>query len=126
MLFTLCLSAATYYASPNGSGDGSYNNPCSFTAGLGKLHNPGDTLYLFSGQYDLMTTDINNLNGTASKRIVISGYEGINRSGKYAAILDFRQTAYGDRGIRVKNTCTYLHLKNMTLRYSGKNNPRCD
>ena len=122
MLFTLCLSAATYYASPNGSGDGSYNNPCSFTAGLGKLHNPGDTLYLFSGQYDLMTTDINNLNGTASKRIVISGYEGINRSGKYAAILDFRQTAYGDRGIRVKNTCTYLHLKNMTLRYSGKNN----
>jgi len=122
MLFTLCLSAATYYASPNGSGDGSYNNPCSFTAGLGKLHNPGDTLYLFSGQYDLMTTDINNLNGTASKRIVISGYEGINRSGKYAAILDFRQTAYGKRGLQVQNTCTYIHIKNLTLRYSGKNN----
>ena len=122
MLLTVSLSAATYYASPTGNGDGSFNNPCSFTNGLKKLSQPGDTLYLFSGQYDLLTTDVNNLNGTASKRIVISGYEPINRSGKYAAILDFRQTAYGDRGLRIKNTCTYLHIKNLTLRYSGKNN----
>ena len=116
------LKAATYYASPDGNGNGSFENPCSFTNGLKKLSAPGDTLYLFSGQYDLMTTDISNLNGSSSKRIVISGYEGINRSGKYAAILDFRQTAYGDRGLRIKNTCTYLHVKNLTLRYSGKNN----
>ena len=122
MLLTVSLSAATYYASPTGNGDGSFNNPCSFTNGLKKLSQPGDTLYLFSGQYDLLTTDVNNLNGTASKRIVISGYEGINRSGKYAAILDFRQTAYGKRGLQIKNTCTYLHIKNLTLRYSGKNN----
>ena len=122
MLLTVSLSAATYYASPTGNGDGSFNNPCSFTNGLKKLSQPGDTLYLFSGQYDLLTTDVNNLNGTASKRIVISGYEPINRSGKYAAILDFRQTAYGKRGLQIKNTCTYLHIKNLTLRYSGKNN----
>jgi hypothetical protein len=121
-LLTFSLSAATYYASPTGSGDGSYSSPCSFANGLKKLHNPGDTLYLFSGQYDLMTTDINNLNGTAAKRIVIAGYESINRSGKYPAILDFRQTVYGKRGLQVQNTCTYLHIKNLTLRYSGKNN----
>ena len=122
LLFTSSLLATTYYASPNGNGDGSFNNPCSFSAGLGLLQNPGDTLYLFSGRYDLLTTNIQNLNGTAANRIVISGYEGINRSGKYAAILDFRQTAYGKRGLQVQNTCTYIHIKNLTLRYSGKNN----
>ena len=74
--FAICLSplmAATYYASPDGSGDGSFAKPCSFANGLKKLKNPGDTLYLFSGQYDLGNTAVQNLYGTASKRIVISG-----------------------------------------------------
>ncbi len=121
---SLCtLQAATYYASPNGTGSGSFNDPCSFKAGLGKLSAPGDTLYLFSGQYDLMTTDVNNLNGSSSRRIVISGYDGMNAQGSYDAILDFRQTAYGTgRGLQIKNTCSYVHVKNLTLRYSGKNN----
>ena len=116
------LNAATYYASPDGTGSGSFNDPCSFANGLKKLSAPGDTLYLFSGQYDLNNTPVQNLNGSSSKRIVISGYEGINRSGKYAAILDFRSTPYGTRGLQIKSSCTYLHIKNLTLRYSGKNN----
>ena len=116
------LQASTYYASPTGTGDGSFDDPASFADGLKKLSLPGDTLYLFSGQYNLLTTDVNNLDGTAAKRIVISGYEGINRSGTYAAILDFRQTEYGSRGLQIKSTCSYLHVKNLTLRYSGKNN----
>lgn len=124
VLCTLSLGtfATTYYASPDGNGSGTFDNPASFKAGLLKLSQPGDTLYLFSGQYDLMTTDVNNLNGSTTKHIVISGYEGINRSGTYPAILDFRQTAYGDRGLQIKSTCSYLHVKNLTLRYSGKNN----
>ena len=88
------MDAATYYASPTGTGNGSFDNPCSFSNGLKKLSLPGDTLYLFSGQYDLGNTAVQNINGTASKRIVISGYEGITRGGTYAAILDFRQTAF--------------------------------
>lgn len=117
------MQAATYYASPEGGGDGtSYASPTTFSNGLKKLKNPGDTLYLLSGQYDLGTTDVNYLTGSSSKRIVISGYEGINRSGKYPAILDFRKTAYGSRGLQIKSTCSYLHVKNLTLRYSGKNN----
>ena len=116
------LAAATYYASPNGSGNGSsYATPTSFANGLKKLSNPGDTLYLLSGQYDLGNTSIQNLSGTASKHIVISGYEGI-QNGTYPAILDFRQTAYGTRGLQVKSSCTYVHIKNLTLRWSGKNN----
>lgn len=125
LVYTVHLTpcyAATYYASPEGNGDGSFAKPCSFTDGLKKLANPGDTLYLFSGQYDLPNTPVQNLMGSASKRVVISGYEGINRSGKYAAILDFRSTPYGTRGLQIKNSCMYLHVKNLTLRYSGKNN----
>ena len=122
-MLAMSLNAATYYASPEGGGDGSsYGKPTTFSAGLKKLKNPGDTLYLLSGQYDLLTTDVNNLTGSATKRIVIAGYEGINRSGKYPTILDFRQTEYGKRGLQIKNTCSYLHVKNLTLRYSGKNN----
>ena len=120
---SLGMNANTFYASPTGGGDGSsYDSPATFTAGLKKLSAPGDTLFLLSGQYDLGKTTIQNLNGSASKRIVISGYEGINRSGIYSAILDFRTTAYGTRGLQISNTCTYLHIKNLTLRYSGKNN----
>lgn len=130
-IFVLCLvlaqisniSAATYYASPNGTGNGhSYNSPTSFANGLTKLSAPGDTLYLLDGQYDLVNTQIGNLNGSAAKRIVISGYNGINAQGTYNAILDFRTVAYGTRGLQIKSSCSYVHLKNLTLRYSGKNN----
>jgi hypothetical protein len=124
-LLWLCItsSAATYFASPQGGGDGlSIGSPTTFASGLKLLQSPGDTLYLLSGQYDLGNTVVQNLSGSTSQRIVISGYEGSNRSGKYPAILDFRQTAYGTRGLQIKSTCMYLHVKNLTLRYSGKNN----
>lgn len=120
---SLSLHAAVYYASPNGSGDGkSYDTPTTFSKGIKLLSNAGDTLYLLSGQYDLPNTQIGNLNGSADKHIVISGYDGINEEGSYDAILDFRTVAYGTRGLQIRNTCTYLHIKNLTLRYSGKNN----
>ena len=123
ILTTFSLCAATYFASPAGSGDGkSYASPTTFDKGVKLLKNAGDTLYLLSGQYDLGTTSLSNLNGNASKYIVISGYEGLNAKGSYDAILDFRQTAYGKRGLCLKNTCTYVHIKHLTLRYSGKNN----
>lgn len=129
-LLTLALSvlslttfAATYYAAPAGLGDGSSEfSPTTFTAGLKMLSNPGDTLYLLSGQYDLGNTPVQYLNGTKDKRIVIAGYEPMNSEGSYDAILDFRTTPYGTRGLQIKKTCTYLHVKNLTLRYSGKNN----
>ena len=118
----LHLQAAVYYASPSGTGDGSsYSTPTTFSNGLSKLKNAGDTLYLLPGQYDLGNTPVKNLNGTSSKRIVIAGIEGC-QDGTYSAILDFRTTPYGTRGLEIKNSCSYLHLKNLTLRYSGKNN----
>ncbi|MBO7456282.1 MAG: hypothetical protein J6T71_00480, partial [Paludibacteraceae bacterium] len=55
VLCTLSLGtfATTYYASPNGSGDGlSYASPTSFASGVSKLQAPGDTLYLLGGTYE--------------------------------------------------------------------------
>ena len=84
--------------------------------GISKLKNAGDTLYLLGGQYDLKNTKISSKNGSSTAYIVISGYPG------ETAILDFRTTAYGTRGLHIASSCTYLHIKDLTLRYSGKNN----
>ena len=116
-LLSSSLSAATYFAAPAGTGNGSsYSSPCSLNTGISKLKNAGDTLYLLGGQYDLGNTKISSKNGSNTAYIVISGYPGEQ------AILDFRTTAYGKRGLQVDSSCTYLHIKDLTLRYSGKNN----
>ena len=91
-LLFLPLSAATYFASPTGTGNGSsYSSTCSLSTGISKLKNAGDTLYLLGGQYDLGNTTISSKNGSSTAYIVISGYPGEQ------AILDFRTTAYGTR-----------------------------
>lgn len=116
-LLSSSLSAATYFASPAGTGSGSsYSSPCSLNTGISKLKNAGDTLYLLGGQYDLGNTKISSKNGSNTAYIVISGYPGEQ------AILDFRTTAYSTRGLQIESSCTYLHIKDLTLRYSGKNN----
>lgn len=118
LVLTLALgaSSATYFCSPTGKGNGnSYTSPCSFSTGIGKLSQAGDTLYLLGGVYSLGETSINK-SGNATRYIVISGYPGEQ------AILDFRQTAYGTRGLKIAGSSRYLHVKNLTLRYSGKNN----
>ncbi len=117
LFLSLPLSAATYFASPAGTGNGSsYASPCLLSTGISKLKSAGDTLYLLGGQYDLGNTKISSKNGNSTAYIVISGYPG------ETAILDFRTTAYGTRGLQVASNCTYLHIKDLTLRYSGKNN----
>ena len=112
------LNATTYYCSPNGNGNGnSYATPCSLSDGINKLSTGGDTLYLLGGQYNLGKTTISGKSGTsATNYMVISGYPG------ELAVLDFRTTPYGTRGLQISSNCTYLHIKDLTLRYSGKNN----
>ncbi len=113
---SILSQAATYYCSPTGNGNGNlYNTPCSFSDGVNKISQGGDTLYLLDGVYYLGNTQINK-SGSASKNIVISGYPGEK------AIMDFRSTSYGTRGLQIKSSSSYLHIKDLTLRYSGKNN----
>ena len=119
VLCTLSIrtSAATYYASPNGIGDGSsYFSPTTFSAGVALLSQPGDTLYLLEGTYFFTDKFSINKQGSKSKYIVIAGYPGDK------VTLDFHKVAYGTRGITVHANSLYVHIKDLAIAYSGKNN----
>lgn len=117
---TLLILLAVYFCSPNGGGSGtSYNSPCSFSQGLQMLNAPGDTLYLRGGQYNLGTTNI-NLHGSSTRNIVIASCPN------EWATLDFRTTPYGQRGLVIKSASGFVHIKDMALCYSGKNNLYCE
>ena len=119
---SLCtLHAATYYASPTGGGNGlAYASPTTFANGVSMLRNPGDTLYVLGGTYEFSDKFSINKQGSASKRIVISGFPG------QKAILDFHKVAYGTRGITIHADALYLHLKDLSIAWSGKNNLYCE
>lgn len=122
-IFLACcatMSAKTVYCAPNANGAGTFDDPCSFAVGLKTISAPGDTLYLFGGQYDFDKTVSIDLNGSKEQNIVIAGYPGDT------AIMDFRKEAYGQRGVKVTSLASYVHLKNLTIRYSGKNNILCN
>lgn len=121
VLLTISVNAATYYASPNGSGDGkSYANPTSFSSGVGKIKNPGDTLYLLGGTYEFTDKFSVNKQGSAAQRIVIAGYPGEK------AILDFHKVAYGTRGLTIHSDALYVHVCDLAIAWSGKNNLYCE
>jgi len=117
----LSLSAANYYASPTGTGDGSsYATPGSFASGRSKLSSI-DTLYLLGGQYDLTAKITISQSGTVSRYKVIAAYPGEK------PILDFRSEPYGAEitgsdnvGISISENILYVQLKGLTVRYAGK------
>lgn len=121
VLLTISVNAATFYASPNGSGDGkSYANPTSFSSGVGKIKNPGDTLYLLGGTYEFTDKFSVNKQGSAAQRIVIAGYPGEK------VILDFHKVAYGTRGLTIHSDALYVHVCDLAIAWSGKNNLYCE
>ena len=108
-MLSLHLSAATYYATP-----------ATFTTGLSQLRNPGDTLYLHGGTYEFTDKVSVNKQGSASKRIVIAGYPG------ESVLLDFHKVPYGTRGLTIHANSLYVHIKDLSIAWSGKNNLYCE
>lgn len=107
--------AKDYYCAPNGTGDGSsYEKAGSFTS-LVQAIGAGDVLYCLGGQYDLTYTVNISKQGTKEKPVCIFNAPGEK------PIFDFRKQAYGSRGFEVKSGTTYLHIKGLTIRYTGKN-----
>lgn len=116
-LVAATVSSATkdFYVSPNGKGDGSsYSKPSDWATGLSNLGSI-DRLILLGGQYDLSEKQTVSKSGTAEQYKVIMSYPGER------AILDFRNEAYGQRGISISEGTQYVHLLNLTIRYTGKN-----
>lgn len=112
-MLSMATFATTYYAKPNGNGDGlSYDNAGEFTSLITKLQ-AGDILYCLGGQYDYTTNIKIKNSGTADNMICIFAYPN------ETPIFDFRKQAYGSRGISPAGN--YIHIKGLTIRYTGKN-----
>lgn len=111
---TYCV-ATDYYCSPNGTGDGTtYAKAGQFTTLLNSLK-AGDILYCLGGQYDFSSQISINKSGSATKMVCI--YNAPNEK----PIFDFRKEAYGSRGIVIQQGSSYIHIKGLTIRYTGKN-----
>ena len=107
------------FASPNGLGDGSVNNPCSILDGINKLSMNNNELYLYPGTYNLNQVIVLNDKGTNDSYYKISSLQ----SGK--VILDFgknyreSQVINGyynkekAKGIVIKGE--YYHIKGLTV-----------
>ena len=113
LTMSMMLSAKTYYAKPNGTGDGSSPEKAgAFTTLVNQLK-AGDILYCMGGQYDYSNTISLNVSGNSEAYVNIWAYEG------ETPVFDFRKVAYGSRGI--SNSGNYVYMKGLTIRYSGKN-----
>jgi hypothetical protein len=78
------------------------------------LSQPGDTIWVRGGTYNLASRiQINNKSGAAGSPYLLSAYPG------ETPILDFRTQALGQRGIELNSD--YWHLKGLTVQYSGDN-----
>lgn len=120
----LCLAilssmafANQYYASPKGKPTNLGNTsrkPIDIVTAFKQLA-PGDTLWCMGGEYYLEKTLTIETSGTEEKPVCIWAY------GKTKPILDYRNQTYGERGIILTNTCRYVHIKGLTIRYTGKN-----
>lgn len=128
--FATLANAATYYASPNGTGTGTEADPCSLTVGISKATLKSDTLILKSGRYLLngaiAFTGAYAGNGTAiirgetgdpkdvildaqgnsevmrlNRNVIVSGITMMNGSNK-----GFASDKYGNRasGVRISYT----------------------
>lgn len=106
-------NAKDYYCMPGGSGDGTtYDTAGEFTT-LVKNLKAGDVLYCRGGQYNFSSNIKINVSGTSSAKVCIFACDGEQ------PIFDFRMEEYGSRG--VSNSGNYLHMRGITIRYSGKN-----
>jgi len=106
------VQATDYYVSPTGEGSNyTVSSPGKLTSTLiGKL-TAGDNLYLMGGQYDFQNTLSINRSGTEGNMITIQPYNSER------PILDFRNEANKTNGVKVGGS--YLHIKNITIRYAG-------
>ena len=111
-LAALGVQATDYYVSPTGNGSNfTESSPGKLTSTvIGKLK-AGDNLYLMGGQYDFQNTLSINKSGTEGNMITIQPYNDER------PILDFRNENNGTNGVKVGGS--YLHLKNITIRYAG-------
>ena len=118
LVVLMCLSinmtwGVTRYASPTGvnlSGR-TIDTPGELHFMVSKLQ-PGDTLFLLDGQYDLVNTLVVNVKAKPDEWVFIYPVSGAH------PILDFRKQQNGTNGVKV--TGAHILIKDITIRYAGK------
>jgi hypothetical protein len=111
--------AAERYVAVGGSNGGgnpgtNIEMPLATIAQAITLAQPGDTIWVRGGTYDLSSRiQINNKSGTAALPFQLFAFPG------ETPILDFRTQALGQRGIELNSN--YWHLKGLTVQYAGDN-----
>ena len=76
------LSAVTYYISPEGndSNKGSLDSPFASLQHVNKLVQPGDTVYIRGGLYDIQSKDISRFDKKLFDRVIYFEKSGIKCS----------------------------------------------
>ncbi|MGM9971595.1 MAG: hypothetical protein ACI35W_04240 [Anaeroplasmataceae bacterium] len=99
------------YASPNGNGDGSKNNPYSLDDALENLK-AGDTLYLREGIYIPSSNEgyFINKSGTSTKYITIRNYPGEN------AVITNTSTKSEVYGIEIEANTSYVIIEGLEIK----------
>ena len=109
------------FASPNGSGSGEINNPCSINDGINKLNENKKTLYLYGGTYNLNAPII--LRNTSNIEYQISSFNDekvILDFGKDYRIEQIKEGNYNSekaKGIVIKGS--YYYIKGLTITNCG-------
>ena len=136
LILTVCnITAGVYYVDdvPN-NGNGTFNDPFNNFSDALNVAQPGDTVMVFPGTFDL-PTDINTVrDGTASQRIVIMAYDPNDRPvlTRYGRVFNVKHQyhiidgfvmdgQFGDRDLmRIRSNADYLILRNCELKNSTK------
>ena len=129
LFFPSSVKAASYYASPSGSGSTcSSGSPCSLSSGINKL-SAGDSLFLKSGKYLQSNRLSISKSGTANSRItiakdpadtgvaIISG--DVNNNARVDETDGPRTSGENQYTPMVQITGSYVTVKDLEIAYSG-------
>src|SRR3989344_4682085 len=129
LFFPSSVKAASYYASPSGSGSTcSSGSPCSLSSGINKL-SAGDSLFLKSGKYLQSNRLSISKSGTANSRItiakdpadtgvaIISG--DVNNNARVDETDRPRTSGENQYTPMVQITGSYVTVKDLEIAYSG-------
>jgi len=119
-LFPLSASAQPWYVALNGSDNNSGTKSSPFLTiekAVSKVQ-PGQTIYVRGGTYDLTATIVLTKIGAENSLVTLAGYTGER------PVLNFSAQAFGNAGIKL--TGSYWHIRGIDIKGAGDNGMRIE
>ncbi len=113
------IEKGTLFASPNGAGDCSKNDPCSIYTAFDALK-AGDVLFLRGGTYNIIKQLLVYKKGTAQKPVIIESYPGewAVIKGKFVSG-EYAKTHLGSRHVGIKVIGEYAYIRKLEVMHMG-------